>query len=90
MNPLDRLGEYLHRVEKRLRFLAWTRGAAVTAAVALIFTVVLVTIANYFAFSPTIAIFDIPSSPLTKPETKPVICRAWCAALSGPTRKMYL
>ena len=45
---------------------------------------------THLAFSPTMAIFDRPSSPLTKPDTKPVICRAWWAALIGPTRKMYL
>src|SRR5579872_2722092 len=51
MNPLDRLSEYLRAVEKRLRVLAWTRGAAIAAGVALIATVVLVLIANSFAFS---------------------------------------
>jgi len=51
MKPLDRLSEYLGAVERRLRLLAVTRGAAVTAAAALIFTVVAVLIANYFAFS---------------------------------------
>src|SRR5580700_5447854 len=51
MNPLDRLSEYLRAVEKRLRVLAWTRGAAIAAGVALIATVVLVVIANSFAFS---------------------------------------
>src|SRR5271169_5135013 len=52
MNPLDRLSEYLRAVEKRLRVLAWTRGAAIAAAVALIATVILVLIANSYAFSP--------------------------------------
>src|SRR5580704_15555699 len=52
MNPLDRLSEYLRAVEKRLRVLAWTRGAAIAAGVALISTVILVLIANSFAFSP--------------------------------------
>src|SRR5271154_2965951 len=51
MNPLDRLSEYLRAVERRLRVLAWTRGAAIAAGVALIATVVLVLIANSFAFS---------------------------------------
>src|SRR5579859_2180504 len=51
MNPLDRLSEYLRAVEKRLRMLTWSRGAAIAAAVALIATVVLVLIANSFAFS---------------------------------------
>src|ERR1700704_187297 len=51
MNPLDRLSEYLRAVEKRLRVLAWTRGAAIAAGAALISTIVLVLIANSFAFS---------------------------------------
>src|SRR5712691_11218145 len=51
MNPLDRLSEYLRSIEKRLRVLAWTRGAAVAAGAALISTVILVLIANSYAFS---------------------------------------
>src|ERR1043166_9074996 len=51
MNPLDRLAEYLGRVERRLRMLALTRGAAITAAAALLFTILAVLLANYFAFS---------------------------------------
>ena len=51
MNPLDRLSEYLRAVEKRLRVLAWTRGAAIAAGAALVSTIVLVLIANSFAFS---------------------------------------
>src|SRR5260370_27233879 len=51
MNPLDRLSEYLRIVEKRLRMLAWTRGAAIAAVAALVSTIVLVLIANSFAFS---------------------------------------
>src|SRR5258705_1346586 len=51
MNPLDRLSEYLRTVEKRLRFLTWTRGAAIAAIAALVSTIVLVLIANSFAFS---------------------------------------
>jgi hypothetical protein len=51
MNPLDRLSEYLRAVEKRLRMLAWTRGAAIAAVAALVSTIVLVLIANSFAFS---------------------------------------
>src|SRR5262249_48695507 len=53
MNPLDRLSEYLRAVERRLRWLTWTRGMAVAAGVALIATVVLVMIANAYAFSPS-------------------------------------
>src|SRR5439155_12009708 len=51
MNPLDRLSEYLRSIEKRLRMLAWTRGAAIAAGAALIATVILVLIANAYAFS---------------------------------------
>src|SRR5437660_12235684 len=51
MNPLDRLSEYLRSIEKRLRVLAWTRGAAIAASAALIATVILVLIANSYAFS---------------------------------------
>jgi len=51
MNPLDRLSEYLRTVEKRLRVLTWTRGAAIAAGAALVSTIVLVLIANSYAFS---------------------------------------
>ncbi|MGA9623520.1 MAG: hypothetical protein WBQ65_03540 [Bryobacteraceae bacterium] len=51
MNPLDRLSEYLGVIERRLRWLTLSRGAAVTAAAALALTVVAVLAANYFAFS---------------------------------------
>ena len=34
MNPLNRLSEYLGVIERRLRWLALSRGAAVTAAAA--------------------------------------------------------
>src|SRR5471030_3550886 len=51
MKPLDRLSEYLGAIERRIRLLALTRGAAVTAALALVLTVVAVLVANQFAFS---------------------------------------
>src|SRR5438270_4712040 len=51
MKPLDRLSEYLGAIERRMRVLALTRGAAVTAALALVLTVVAVLVANQFAFS---------------------------------------
>src|ERR1039457_2171695 len=51
MNPLNRLSEYLGVIERRLRWLTLSRGAAVTAAAALSLTVVAVLAANYFAFS---------------------------------------
>ena len=56
MNPLTGLSEYLGRVERRLRVLTLSRGAAITAAAALIFTVLAVLAANFFAFSdPSVA-----------------------------------
>jgi len=51
MNPLTGLTEYLRRVERRLRMQAFTKGAAITAAAALVFTVLAVLLANAFAFS---------------------------------------
>lgn len=51
MNSLDRLQEYLATLERRLRVLALSRGAAVTAAVALGATLAAVVAANRFAFS---------------------------------------
>jgi hypothetical protein len=51
MNPLTGLTDYLRRVERRLRLLAFTKGAAITAAAALVFTVLAVLLANGFAFS---------------------------------------
>jgi hypothetical protein len=51
MNPLTNLTDYLRRVERRLRVQAFTKGAAITAAAALVFTVLAVLLANAFAFS---------------------------------------
>src|ERR1039458_3030686 len=51
MNPLMSLTDYLRRVERRLRILALSKGAAITAAAALVFTVLAVLLANAFAFS---------------------------------------
>ena len=51
MNSLDRLQDYLVRLERRLRISAAWRGAAVTAVVALGVTVGAVLLANGFAFS---------------------------------------
>jgi hypothetical protein len=56
MKPFDRLSDYLSALERRLRWVAITRGAAVTAAAALALTVIAVVVANRFAFSnPSIA-----------------------------------
>jgi hypothetical protein len=51
VNPLTGLTDYLRRVERRLRIQAFTKGAAITAAAALAFTVLAVLLANAFAFS---------------------------------------
>jgi hypothetical protein len=51
MNPLDQLNSYLKRVEVRLRVFMLARGAALTALAALLSTVLLVLLANSFAFS---------------------------------------
>jgi hypothetical protein len=51
MKPFDRLTDYLIALERRLRWLALSRGAAVSAAAALILTVLAVLAANQFAFS---------------------------------------
>lgn len=42
MNPVAGLAQYLDQLERRLRLFAWTRGAAATAGVALLLTVIIV------------------------------------------------
>src|ERR1035438_6508223 len=51
MKPLDRLSEYLGALERRLRWLTFTRGAAVAAGAALALTVLAVLVVNHYAFS---------------------------------------
>src|ERR1017187_3545290 len=51
MKSLDRLSDYLCAVERLMRLLAFTRGAAVTALAALALTVLAVLMANSFPFS---------------------------------------
>src|SRR4029078_5305310 len=51
MNPLDRLAHYLRAVERLVRLLTLSRGAAITAGAALLATIVAVLVANHFAFS---------------------------------------
>ncbi|HUA60487.1 MAG TPA: hypothetical protein VML19_17120, partial [Verrucomicrobiae bacterium] len=51
MKSLDRLSEYLVALERRLRLLALSRGAALTALAAVVLTVLAVLLANNFAFS---------------------------------------
>ncbi len=52
MNTREQLNGYLRALEMRLRWMAVSRGAAITAGVALGATLVLVLIANEMAFSP--------------------------------------
>ncbi|MCA2969012.1 MAG: hypothetical protein INH43_10895, partial [Acidobacteriaceae bacterium] len=54
MSALELLDQYLRQMEARLRLAAWTRGAAVAAAVALGATLALVLVANAFAFADTV------------------------------------
>jgi len=51
MKSLDRLSDYLGAIERRLRYLALSRGAAVTALAALALTVLAVLVAKSFHFS---------------------------------------
>ena len=51
MNALDQLNGYLRSIERRLRFFAVSRGAAIVAAAALFITLLLVVITNQYAFS---------------------------------------
>ena len=53
MNPFDQLNSYMRRLERRLRWMTVSRGAAVLALLALAATLGLVLITNAFAFSPT-------------------------------------
>ena len=52
MNALDQLNRYLQRLEKRLRFLAVSKGTSLVTVSALVITVFLVWIINRYAFSP--------------------------------------
>src|ERR1035438_9226723 len=51
MNPLTGITEYLAGLEKKLRLLAWSRGAAILGGAALVTTVLLVMIVHRFSFS---------------------------------------
>ena len=53
MNTRDQLNQYLQGLEKRMRWLAVSKGAAVAAGVALGATLALVLITNALAFSAT-------------------------------------
>jgi hypothetical protein len=52
VNALDQLNRYLQRLEKRLRFLAVSKGTSLVTVSALVITVFLVWIINRYAFSP--------------------------------------
>ena len=52
LNALDQLNRYLQRLEKRLRFLAVSKGTSLVTVSALVITVLLVWIINRYAFSP--------------------------------------
>jgi hypothetical protein len=52
VNALDQLNRYLQRLEKRLRFLAVSKGTSLVSVSALAITVLLVWIINRYAFSP--------------------------------------
>lgn len=53
MNAIDQLNGYLQRLEKRLRFLAVSKGTSLVTVSALVITVLLVWIINRYAFSAT-------------------------------------
>ncbi len=52
LNAIDQLNSYLQRLEKRLRFLAVSKGTSLVTVSALVITVLLVWIINRYAFSP--------------------------------------
>ena len=51
MNPVNQVRAYLISVERRLRLWALSRGAAITAACALVFTIILAAAGNWFRFA---------------------------------------
>ena len=53
MNPLEGLGQYLDRLERRLRVVTWTRGAAAIAGAALVLTLAIVAVLIWAAFTPS-------------------------------------
>jgi hypothetical protein len=52
LNAIDQLNSYLQRLEKRLRFMALSKGTSLVTVSALVITVLLVWIINRYAFSP--------------------------------------
>jgi len=53
MNPLESLSQYLDRLERRLRWITWTRGAAAIAGAALMLTLVIVGVLIWATFTPS-------------------------------------
>ena len=53
MSPLEGLQNYLDRLEKRLKFMTWTRGAAAIAGSALALTLLIVGILTWANFTPS-------------------------------------
>jgi len=53
MNPLESLSQYLDRLERRLRWITWTRGAAAIAGIALILTLAVVGVLIWATFNPS-------------------------------------
>ncbi|HKD07430.1 MAG TPA: hypothetical protein VKB79_16125 [Bryobacteraceae bacterium] len=53
MNPLEGIGQYLDRLERRLRVMTWTRGAAAITCAALILTLAIVGVLIWSAFTPS-------------------------------------
>ena len=51
MNAFERLNFWMAAIERRLRWATWARGGAITVAMALVATVLLVYISSLFAFS---------------------------------------
>lgn len=51
MNPLLQLDSYLRKLERNLRILSLTRGAAILCTATLLVTIALVLAANQFSFS---------------------------------------
>ncbi len=51
MNPVKQVRTYLQSVERRLRLWALSRGAAITAAIALVVTIILAAAGNWFRFA---------------------------------------
>jgi len=81
MNPLVQLDSYLRRLERNLRLLSITRGAAILCTAALLVTVLLVLAANQFSFS-------APSVFWSRVLLFFVVAAALCAGLIVPLLRL--